>query len=198
MEAFFVNSHGSSLSCLVWFLTQAGHPFSPSPLDQANCRSANAVGRCQPGLWISLPLLTTWKNTFLCYIIEWTEAELSVPSETACSQNDIMSSLGLLSFHLLPVSLMVNYPSVCFSVCLPSSLSVHEFLFVSAQLVNKNYFQFFLSPTLELSRSYRCIFLPFSTSTLPQWPPTKGHPSLMYREVPGMLFLRENKSPCQL
>lgn len=83
-----------------------------------------AVGRRQPGLWISLSLQITWKITFLCYITEWTKAELSVPSEAACSQNDIMSSLGLLSFHLLPVSLMFNYPSVCV-LCLVSSLSVH-------------------------------------------------------------------------
>lgn len=103
----------------------------------------------------------------------------------------------LLSFHIPPVSLMFNCPSVCFSVCIASLLSVHKFLFVSVQLV-ENYFQLFLSPTLELSRSYRCIFLPFSTSTLPHWPPTKGHSSLMYREVPDMLFPREKKFPCQL
>lgn len=108
------------LSSLV--LPQAGHTLSPSPPNWANCRSALAVGRCHPVLQISLPLLITWKNTFLCYIMEWTETELSVPSEVACSQNDIMSSLGLLSFHLLLDSLMVNYPTVCISL---SALLLH-------------------------------------------------------------------------
>lgn len=53
------------------------------------------------------------------------EAELSVPSEAACSQNDIMSSLGLLSFHLLPVCLMANYLLVCVSLSALLPLFLH-------------------------------------------------------------------------
>lgn len=106
----------------------AGHPLCPSPPNQVS------DGRGQVPPQDSLPLLTTWTNTLRCYMTAWTEAELSVPSEAACSQDDIMSSLGLLNFHPLPVHLMANYLSVCVSVCLAASISAREFLLVSVFL----------------------------------------------------------------
>lgn len=58
-------------------------------------------------------------------------------------------------------------------------------------------FKLFPSSTQAPSEGYRCIFLHFSTSTLPCWPPTKGHSCLIYRKMPDM-FPREKKYSCQL
>lgn len=91
-------------------------PPLPQPSGPGELQGSHGRGEVLPRTVDSLPLLSTWTNTFPCYITEWTEAELSVPSEAACSQNDIMSSSGLLSFHLLPVLLMANYLSVCVSL----------------------------------------------------------------------------------
>lgn len=120
----------------------AGTPL-PQPSRPGKLQVSCGCGQVPPRTVDSLPLLSTWTDTFLCYITEGTEAELSVPSEAACSQNDIMSSLGLLNFHLMPVHLMANYPSVCVSLpallplflCVSFSLSLSSFAILCVSLV---------------------------------------------------------------
>lgn len=75
------------------------------------------------------PLLIPGENTFLCYITKRKEAELSVPYKLPTVRMTSCFLWGLLSFHLLPDSLTVNYTSLCVS------LVAFPFLFLSLPLL---------------------------------------------------------------